>query len=495
MLLMVIVLSIKLLGFIKQSILAWAFGTSPGIDVYYTADGYVSMFGQVILAAIPPAIITTYLKIKNSEEEKKFICSSFILMGIIGLILSLANILLSPFLSRILGPSYNLDQINKLTYYLILLSPLIIFASVASISSGLLQSKHKFLQDKLYGLYSSVFIIISVFTFKDTLGVDSLPIGYIIGYFAFALMMVILFFRNTKFVPSSPINNNNIKKFKKAVLPIIVGVCLVDISHLLDRIIASTLEPGSVSSLYYSQIICGDLVNGIIITSIGTVLLPDFAKKIANNGGKTAINLRRIFGVTIPIVLLITLLYIIVGDKFISVVFERGEFTSQSTEIVYSCVAGYAIGLVAILIKEIISKYFYAIEDTKTPMKANIVGIVLNVALNIVLSHFLGVQGIAYATSFSLAFACIILIINYKRVANTKILNKKTIREMLKLMSAALVTIFVGLLSTMLNIDNKWLSLFVQSILIISSFTILLFVFKTETCKYVKYIISKSRAK
>lgn len=494
--LMIIVLIGKVMGFLKQIVIAWKFGTTAGIDVYFTADSYISTFGQIIILSIPPAIVSTFMKMKTDKKEEKdnFVSSIFCFFILIGFFLIIFNILLSPFLSKILGISYSLEQQFNLTRYIIFLSPVILFSFAASVSSGILQSNNKFIQDKLLGIYLSISIIFFTVLFENKWNIDALLYGFLLGYFLFTAMMLILLWKNIKIKICNPFKNSKFRKFLKVLFPIIIGTSLVDFSHLIDKVIASSLPSGSVSSLYYSQIICSDLVNGVIISTIGVVLLPNLTGELENKNPKEILNnIFYILKITIPIVLFISLLYMVLGKEFISFVFERGKFDTKSTITVYECVIGYNIGLCFTMSKEIITKYLYALGDAISPMISNITSIITNIILSIILSKIIGVKGITYATSISIIISNIVLIYYLKKhISISNVINFKKIFEIIKLFVISVLTFLVGILIKNIIKLNQIYVLVISTIIMFLIFILFLkFLCKNLYNEY-KKIIKKS---
>ncbi len=475
LLVMITVLFGKMLGFVKQSVIAWKFGTSSALDVYYSADSFVCLIAQTLLLSIPPAIVTIILKIKDKDselEKEKFINSVFTFFIVASFALAIVNCLLSPIMPKILGISYDINQQSILTKYLIFLSPTIIFASLSAVSSGFLQSKNKFVQDKLMGIFFSISIILCTIFLGSKIQVNALLIGFVAGYFLFFVFMMILFFKNVHIKLVNPLKNKHFVKYLKILLPIIIGISVVDISHLIDKIIASSLESGSVSILYYSQIICGDLVNGIIIASIGLVLLPKITMEIKEKESKDIVkDINNILSISVPILILITTLYIAVGKNIISLVFERGVFTEESTNLVFKSVFFYSLGLPFIMIKEIALKYLYAMEDGATTMKANIISILVNIFLSIVLSRYLGCSGIALATTISLAFTNFILFSGIKKRINVeRIINRDCILDVFKSIVTLSILLVLGLFMNKVIINS------IISLIVIGLLTIVLFI-------------------
>ena len=111
----------KALGFVKQAVIAWAFGASSLTDVYFAADGYTAMFGQIMGQSICPTVLTRYVKVeeeKGNEEAKKIIKESFVFFGAIGVIILVLNILLSSQICDLIGISYSESQKEEMKFFL-----------------------------------------------------------------------------------------------------------------------------------------------------------------------------------------------------------------------------------------------------------------------------------------------------------------------------------------------------------------------------------------
>ena len=495
--LMIIVFWGKILGFLKQSVIAWKFGTTANLDVYFSADSFVSMISQIIIISIPPAIVTTIIKIKKGEEEKeKFISSVFIFFLALGIILIFLNTIISPIMSDILGISYDFEQKKTLVKYLLYLSPIILFACVSGVSSGLLQSKRKFIQDKVMGILLSLSIIIFIVVFEDKLKIISLLLGFVFGYLIFSILMLVLLIKNTKIKIINPMKNFYFKKFIRVLIPIIIGVSIVDISHLIDKMIASSLASGSVSVLYYSQIICSDLVNGVIIGSIGIVLLPKVTKEIENKkNNQIRDDINSIISVTVPIMLVITVLYLFVGKDLISIAFNRGAFSKNAVKLVYYCSICYSIGLPFIMIKEIISKYLYAMDNTFSPMLSNVISIIINIILSIILSKYIGVAGIALSTSISDLISNVVLLRSIKKqIVCKRVINDNCLLDVFKTIIILVPICIINSLIKMF-IKNSFVLLITIDIITLLLFIILSKLLNLSIYNKIIEIISKRRKK
>ena len=445
----VIVLLGKALGFIKQAVIAWAFGANATTDIYFAADGYTSMFGKIMGSSAAPTVLTKYVKLDEEgkkDKAKQIVRESFFFFGIIGLLLTAINILFSTNICNIIGISYSADQKQELHLFLIVLCPVMIFTSLAGVSQGYLDAHRRFLPAKLCSLFFSVSIIIGVVAFRQILGLRSLLYGFIFGYAAHTVYMLSLVATKTGIFFGNPFKDSEFRQMMTRFLPLVVGNSIVDLSHLIDKIVASSLAPGSVSALYYGQVISSDLVNAVIVSSIGTVMLTTLTKSVASHINKREIRDQLQFSICAMALLtgLITSLFFVEGVDLTKLLFERGSFNSSSTAIVSTIANFYAFGFIFIASREVLIKAHYAFQDTLTPMINSVVGVVINLIGSITLSKMIGVAGVAIATSISMAIVSVLSMFTLKKHLGAFPINKSGAVDILKIIISIIITVLIG---------------------------------------------------
>ena len=279
------------------------------------------------------------------------------------------------------------------------------------------------------------------------LGIESMLIGFLIGYGFHAVYVTALAKRYFSFGKIKKKDESFIRVMRR-VLPLVVGNSIVDIGHLVDKIIASSLVAGSVTYLYYGQVISNDLVNSVIITTIGTVLLPSLTRMaVSRCDGYTVANyISVIVGIEVSIVTFIVGLFVVEGIDFVKFFFERGSFSFEATMYVTGIAICYAVGFIFIAIREILTKTYYAYQDTVTPMKNSAIGVIVNTVLSFILSRFIGVFGIALATSISMAFVAFMMCRSIKKHIGIYPLNKQFFASFVKVLVSAIATILAGFL-------------------------------------------------
>ena len=454
-----VVLLGKILGFIKQAVIAWAFGANTTTDIFFAANGFTYMFAQIMGQSVSPTVLTGYVELDEKGKKKQatdLIRQSFFFFGLVGLCLIVVIILFSPLICELFGVNYTMEQKKEFRFFLIALCPEVLFTSLSGVAQGYLDGHKRFLPGKLCSLFFSLSIIISVIALRKVIGVQSYMYGLILGFAVHTVYMLALTVTKTGMSFGNPFKNNEFRQLIKRFGPLVVGNSIVDLGLLIDRIIASSLVAGSVSALYYGQVISSDIVNAVIITSIGTVLLTDLTKKVYSHIDKIEISnqLQRTICTMTLITGFISSLYFVEGYDLVKLFFERGSFEAYNTVIVSSIASFYGIGFIFMANREVVVKAHYAFQDTKTPMINSIIGVVVNLIGSILLSKIMGVSGVAFATSLSMMVVSALSMLTIKKHIGRFPMNRKSMLDVIKILLGNAIVIGVGTL--LRNMTTDW---------------------------------------
>lgn len=195
----------------------------------------------------------------------------------------------------------------------------------------------------------------------------------------------------------------------------VLGVSVDQINVLVDRTIASTLIVGGISALNYANRL-NTFIQGIFVMSIATVMYPLISKMVTDkdiDGLKRTLS-ESIFGINILIVP-ITVGAVIFSSPLVSLIFGRGAFDEQANILTSSALLFYSIGMLGFGLREILSRVFYSMQDTKTPMINAAIGMIINILLNLILSRLLGIGGLALATSIAAIVTTFLLFMNLRK--------------------------------------------------------------------------------
>jgi putative peptidoglycan lipid II flippase len=280
----------------------------------------------------------------------------------------------------------------------------IYFTAITYIFSGYLQLKGNYLAPALIGLPYNLLIIMSIYmSYKSNVLV--LSIGSIIAMASqLILLLPYIFKKGYKYKSIADFKDKNIKAMAYLIFPMIIGASVNQINTLVDRTIASTIAEGGISALNYANRLNGFIL-GIFVTSIATVIYPLISKMAAENNidGLKKSASEAISSVNL-LIIPTTIGAMLFAEPVVRLLFGRGAFDIQAITMTSSALFFYSIGMIGIGLRDILSRAFYSMQDTKTPMINAAISVVMNIVLNIILSRYMGIGGLALATSISAIF-------------------------------------------------------------------------------------------
>lgn len=416
-----IVIIVKIIGFIKQIITASFFGTTIETDLISLSQGLIGDFDFFITHALVTALTAVYIKNKENDEESKSIVSGVFKIFIpISLLFTAAFFFGSFLFAKLVAPTYNSDLQTKLSYYIKIFSPFIVLQTIISISSAVLTANKKFLWQQLVGFNQSILIIAFVLLFKEQLGIWTLVIGFCSATVFNVIFTGIPAKKYWSFnLRANPFKNSNVSSILKMMLPLLIGYAMIYVNQIVDKIISSGLEEGSVTALNYS----GVLLNLILtfVTSVLSVLFVYITYNISNKNHDRASKLVTNSMILLTMVFLpVSLLVCFFSKEIVTIVYMRGSFDNHGVFLTSQALLGYGICIVPYCIKELFARYLYGYEDSKRPMINSCIGIAINIATSIALSHFFGILGIAIGSSVADVVCMLLNVASAKRKTSIK---------------------------------------------------------------------------
>ena len=249
------------------------------------------------------------------------------------------------------------------------------------------------------------------------------------------------------------INMMNIKKVIYLSLTVMIGVSVNHINVLVNRTLASQIAVGGTSALNYANMLNG-FVQGLFVVPIATVIYPVISKMAVEDnmdGLKSSISeaINSISLLVIPA----TIGAMCFAEPVVKILFGRGAFDSQAISMTSNALFYYSIGMLGFGMRDIISRAFYSLQDTKTPMINAAIAMAMNIVLNIILSKFMGIGGLALATSISAIFCTVLLFISFRNKIGPFGMRNIAI-SFIKVLCASLVMGFIARLLYDILIKN-----------------------------------------
>lgn len=409
----------KVLGFLRESVLANYYGTLPGMDAYNIA---LSVPG-ILLAGLGASFATTFIPAftrslhARGKDATFAMCNTlFTAFALIAMAICCLGAVFAPWIARCLAPSFTREKIlltAGLSRILLLTGA---FNVVNGCLIGLLHGQEFFTIPAAIGLPVNLTIIIMVAVFAERYGIFALAYGTALAAVAQFLFEIPAVVRTGyRYRPALQSSDPEVKRVSQLVLPVFLGTMLLQVNTMVDRIFASGLPEGSISALGYAGKLNG-LVISLVVTAVGTVSLPAFSQAVAiSDMGRLRANMLNALRATNLLVIPLCVGLITLREPIVRLAFERGAFDARATSMTTTVILFLSPGLVVYGLRDIFTRAFYALQDTTTPMVNAAVVIMLNLVFLKLLVPRFGLAGLASATSLSGFCAGALLLVTLRR--------------------------------------------------------------------------------
>ena len=403
-LLMIVTIVSKILGLFRDSVLASAYGTGKYAAVYSTANSISTILFAVIGTALATSLIPLYNKLASEDSTERamgFLNSVVNLVVIVCLSIAGLGIIFAGPLVKVFAPGYQGDVYTLCVQYTRILLPSIVFVGLANIFTSYLQIKKRYVIPGFIGMPYSIIIIVSIYLSLKTSPMV-LVIGTLIAISAKALFQLPFVYKEGyRYRPKINLKDPVMKDMMILILPVVIGVGANQINSIVDKSLASLLGTEVVASFSYA-IKLYEFVQALFITSILAVIYPRLSSMIVSDRMDSFLNsLKKTMNVIIVALVPIIVGCIVLTRQIVEVLYQRNAFTSKDTTMTASILWIYVIGILAFALRDVLTRGFYSMEDSKTPMINSIISIVFNISLNLILVKPLGYKGLAIATAVS----------------------------------------------------------------------------------------------
>jgi putative peptidoglycan lipid II flippase len=423
----------RLLGLGRQMIVGQLFGTTIEMDAFAAANVvtetlYLVVAGGALASAFIP-IFTGFLTQGDRRGAWRLASQAASLILVVVVLLSALTALLAhPIIEHMLAPSMPpAGQLLTAQLLRIMLIATVIF-SVSGLLMGILNAHQHFLLPALAPILYNLGIIGGAVLLSPSMGIYGVAIGVNVGAaLHFLIQLPGLRGRDFHFVPGLGLDNPAVRQVARLMGPRVLGLAVTRVNFWVNTNLASAFGAGAVSALDYAMRVML-LPLGVVAQAIGIAAFPTFSELVAQGD---LVSMRRALASTLRSVIYLALPasagLILLRVPIVQLLFERGEFTAESTASVAWVLAFFALGLTGHAGLEIVVRAFYALHDTRTPVVVGSAAMALNVALSITLSRlFLSIGwmphgGLALANSLAtLIEACWLLWLLRKRLGGVE---------------------------------------------------------------------------
>jgi putative peptidoglycan lipid II flippase len=445
----VVTLFIKGLGFGEKLLLAYFFGTGIEVDAYLVA--YSIPFGAFIVLrdVVEPAFLPTFLRTRRASEQdgwRLFNVSGTLLLIALGAA-TVAGVLLAEPLISLTAPGFGGEQRALAVRLTRLAMPGLLFLGLSTLTTAVLHAQKRF---TLPALSEASYRAGPPLLFLALAGVEGLALGVILGALGKLVLEALGLGRHLRRIrPALDLAFEPVRTVGRLAAPLLLALSLsLFVGPLVDNAFASKAGVGGVSALAYARKIVETLTT-LLPYTLGLVLLPFSAEMAAGKDrdalARTLVGATRVLAL---IILPVTAGLAMLRQPFVQLLFERGAFTAASTQLTVGPLLFYAVGLLPFSLEVIVIQFYFARQDTLTPVIADVAAFALNVALIPPLMAALGLGGIALATTVAKTLKVLALLLLFgRRVPAFRLAALGPFAGQMALASLAAVAALLGFLS------------------------------------------------
>ena len=385
----------RILGLVRDVLMAAYFGAARTADVFYISFMIPNLFrrlvaeGALTISFIP--VYTESLMRDGEDESMKLAQKVMTVQAIIILIIILAGMVFTPQFMKFFFGRNDSPEILSLSISLTrFMFPYLFFAGFVAFAMGYLNSHRHFFSPAIAPVLLNVGMItgivyLSTF-FKEP--VYGAALGVLIGGFFQAVIQIPYMIKEGfVFKISVDFRHPGIQKIFKLLAPAIFGIAIYQINILVSSMLATMITEGSVSYIYYTNRLT-ELVLGVFIISLGSVILPEMSRLSVLEDNK---NFKKLFSDSVSSALFLavpaTAALIAAGIPIISVIFMHGKFGYSDVVLTYYSLVSGSAGIMFIAVLRITTPAFYAMKDTKTPVVSATVSLLVNVIAGYILMN------------------------------------------------------------------------------------------------------------
>ncbi|WP_274032959.1 murein biosynthesis integral membrane protein MurJ [Vibrio parahaemolyticus] len=441
----------RVLGLVRDVVVANLMGAGASADVFFFANKIPNflrrLFAEGAFSQAFVPVLTENHAQGDMDKTRELIARAAGTLGVIVSIVTVLGVLGSGVVTALFGFGWFLDwmhgglaaeKFELASLMLKITFPYLWFITFVALSGAILNTLGKFAVSSFTPVFLNVMIILAAWFISPQMSQPE--IGLAIGVFLgglvqFLFQIPFLIKAGVMVKPKWGWRDPGVVKIRTLMIPALFGVSVSQINLLFDTFIASFLQTGSISWLYYSDRLL-EFPLGLFGIAIATVILPALSRKHVDSQSEGFAHtmdwgVRMVTLLGIPAMLGLMAL----AKPMLMVLFMRGEFSPQDVHQASLSLLAYASGLLNFMLIKVLAPGYYSRQDTKTPVKYGIIAMVTNMVFNAIFAYFYGYVGLAIATALS-AFVNMALLYRGLHIAGVYQITKRTVFFIVRLVVA-----------------------------------------------------------
>lgn len=400
----------RILGLVRDVVIAHLLGAGVAADVFLFAQRIPNflrrLFAEGAFSQAFVPVLSEYRATRSHDQVRDLVSKVSGTLGLILLLVTLVGVLGSAGVVYLFGAGFAADpakfelakDLLKITF------PFLLFVSLTAFASSVLNSFSQFAVPAITPVFLNLSLIAAAWWFAPQLDEPSYALAWAIfigGLMQLVFQLPSLYRLKLMPWPRWGWRDSGVRRILGLMLPALFGVSVSQINLLVDTQIASFLQEGSISWLYYSDRLL-EFPLGIFGIAIATVILPSLSRNHATESVEQfsltldwAMKMMMLIGFPASLGLLF------LAEPLLISLFQYGEFSTYDSQMAAKSLFTYGLGLVFFMLIKVLAPGYFARQDTRTPVRIGIIAMVANMIFNLALMGPLGHAGLALATSMS----------------------------------------------------------------------------------------------
>ena len=453
----------RILGLVRDIVIAHFVGASASADAFFVAFKIPNflrrLFAEGAFAQAFVPVLSEYQGKRDQAAIKSLVDHVSGTLGLTLVMLTAIGIVAAPLLTMLFAPGFvQFEEKMALTSDLLRLTfPYLLLISLVAFAGSVLNSYGRFAVPAFTPVFLNLSLIGCALFMAPLLDNPVMALGWgVLIAGAVQLLFQLPFLARLHLLPRPRVDRKHegVRQIIKLMIPALFGVSVSQINLLLDTVLASFLQTGSVSWLYYSDRLV-ELPLGIFGIAIATVILPSLSRQhVSESNEKFRATLDWALKLVCLLAVPAALALFVLAEPLIMTLFQYGAMTANDVTMAAMSLRAYSVGLLAFMLIKVLAPGYYSRQDTRTPVIIGMWAMAANMVLNLILIWPLQHAGLALATSLSaflnagLLFAGLYRLGVYRPQAGWGVLGLR-----LLLANAAMVVVILWLGST----ADSWL--------------------------------------
>lgn len=441
-----IIIFSKAVGFVREMIIAYYFGRNMVTDAYNSAYSLFYLPVLLFSSCVTSTLVPLYIRRENElgrDGANRFASNTLNLFASLSVLISILMVIFARPLVSVVYPGFSGEAFDLTVSLGRIMFPALVFFVAGIVLSTVLNAQEHYLAAQLTGIPLSVSLISAAILFHSTSGIRAQAWGILAAGVLQVVILLPALRKDFRYHPVFMPKDKHFRHLLYLAVPAILSMAVNELNHMIDRMLASTLNAGDISSMTYAFKLIMFMM-GVLVVPLETISFSRMSKEAAKKNPAALIpQIQNSVSLLVCAILPIVCVAAASSNQIIRLAYARGQFDETSVFLTGQVFLFYVVGVPFYGLRDMMNRVYHSLEDTKTPMLIACVSMALNIVMNLILRGVMGVNGLAFATAIAALLGVVLLTRGIqKRVGN--VFDRAFMADLLKILFASALAFAVA---------------------------------------------------